>query len=740
MPDEDFNDIVEKYKQKLEMELNGKKGLNSVSSDSFSYSKKIRSIEYQKFRSEILPDHFSKYEKLCNLSEKILKVKPDKKKEAEYAEAIEATHLNITPTGAASLSMLVPIVFSLAGLIVSVALPYIFGKSPSFFFVFFIIIASMVLIFPLQSLPMFLANSWRLKASNEMVLSIFYIVTYMRHTSNLELAIDFAASHLSGPLALDLKKVLWDVETEKYESIKESLDSYLETWRKWNIEYIESMHLIESSLYESSEEKRVEILDKALNVILEETYEKMLHYAHNLKGPITTLHMLGIILPILGMVILPLAVNFLTDANGNPIIQWYHIAIIYNIMIPVMVFYLGKNILAKRPTGYGEVDISDQIPGLKKYKNFIFKLGKKEIIISPKILAIIIISFFMVLALMPVIIHKISPGYDIGLGAEDKSMPCLRRFCFFDYKTKDDITTGPYGLGAAIISLFFPIALGLGIGAYYKMRSDYLIKIRNNAKELEKEFASAIFQLGNRLGDGLPAEIAFGKVADVMEETTSGKFFRQVSINIKKLGFSVKDAIFNLRFGAIAMFPSKIIESTMKVLVESVEKGPKVAAKSLINISRYIKEIHRVEERLKDLLSDIISSMKSQISMLAPAIAGIIIGLTSMITNILGKIGPALQNKAGESSEMSSLPQMFGNGIPTYYFQIVVGLYVVEIIYILTVLSNGIENGSDKLNEEYLLGKNMIRSTLLYVGIAMVVMVVFNVISSIVLKSVLTQQ
>ena len=85
MPEEDVDDIIKKYKQKLEMELGEKsKSGYSGSEDSFSYNRKIRSIEYQKFRSEIIPSHFSKYEKLCNLAEKIIKVKPDKKKEAEY--------------------------------------------------------------------------------------------------------------------------------------------------------------------------------------------------------------------------------------------------------------------------------------------------------------------------------------------------------------------------------------------------------------------------------------------------------------------------------------------------------------------------------------------------------------------------------------------------------------------------------------------------------------------------------
>ena len=150
--------------------------------------------------------------------------------------------MNITPTGAVSFSFLAPLTIILFGSLLS----YVLLQST--FFIFFFFIIGITLIKPLGNLPSYIANSWRLKASNQMVLCIFYVVTYMRHTSNIENALEFAADHLSAPLSLDLKKVLWDVETEKYESIKESLDMYLQTWKKWNFEFIESFHLIESSL------------------------------------------------------------------------------------------------------------------------------------------------------------------------------------------------------------------------------------------------------------------------------------------------------------------------------------------------------------------------------------------------------------------------------------------------------------------------------------------------------------
>ena len=585
---------------------------------------------------------------------------------------------------------------------------------------------------PVARAPEFMANNWRLKASNQMVLSVFYTVTYMRHTSNLENAIQFASEHLAPPLSLDLKKVLWDVETEKYSSVKESLDIYLETWKKRNIEFIEAFHLIESSLYEGDEARRLNALDKSLDVILDETYEKMLHYAHNLQNPITMLHMLGIILPILGLVILPLVVSFMDG------VKWYHLAFIYNVILTVIVYYLGKNILSRRPTGYGDTDISEENPGLKKYKNILIKIGKDEIQITPAIICVFLGIILFLIGISPLVYHLLGLP-DFGYGSADATSPCKLKYCFLEYRMSGTTNTeiGPYGLGASILSLFIPLSIGIPIGLYYRMRSKNIIKIREKAKQLELEFAAALFQLGNRLGDNLPVEIAVGKVASVMEGTISGSFFQLVSLNITRLGMSIERAIFDPIHGALVSFPSNLIESSMKVLTQAIKKGPLIAAQALTNVSRYIKEIHKVNERLKDLMADIISSMRSQIKFLTPVIAGVVIGITSMITSILGKLSGQLKNIPGTESAGSadSLIQIFGDGVPTFYFQLIVGIYVVQITYILTIIANGVENGSDKLNERYQLGNNLIRSTLLYVFISGAVMIIFNVIAGSILSA-----
>ncbi len=730
--------LYEKFRVKIENELK-----NDFSPETQDL-KPITSRQYDKFRESFLPKNLSYYEKFCNFSEKVFKITPDPKKAEKIQEDLNTCHLNCTPTGVSSFAILGPMIFIIVSSIVGYMFPYVVDGSNegSMFFLVFSVIVGMILMIPLHKYPNFLATTWRMKASNQMVLSIFYVATFMRHSSNLELAIDFAAEHLTPPLSLDLKKVIWDVETQKYSSIKESLDFYLEKWKNYNREYIESMHLIESSLYETSESRRVGALDKSLEVILEETEEKMMHFAHNLKTPLDTLNMLGVVLPVLGLVILPLMVSFM------PEVKWYHIAAVYNIALPAAVYFLGKSILATRPSGYGQVDLTTS-RNYKKYTNIIIKVGSKELRFSPLYISIAVFSILFFIGIFPLLLHAVAPDFDLVIISPSGGTPVLTTLSnvddpsiilhsFLGYRFNGAKTKkiGPFGLGATLMSLFIPLSFGLALGLYYKFKSANVIKIREKTKQLEDEFASALFQLGSRLGDGLPLELAFGKVSEVMKGTVTGKFFSLVSLNIRKLGMSVEQAIFDRKMGAINFFPSDLIETSMKILIESSKKGSMIASQALISVSTYVKQMHRVDERLKDLMADVVSSMKAQVKFLTPVIAGVVIGITSMITTILGSLTIQMESLEGIGTDATTggfqaagLLSMFSAGVPTYFFQVIVGLYVVQIVVILTIISNGIMNGTDKLNEKFLLGKNLISSPLLYCLIGGAVILIFNLIA-----------
>ena len=536
----------------------------------------------------------------------------------------------------------------------------------------------------------------------------------MRHTSNLEHAVKFAAEHIGPPLSLDLRKVFWDIETRKYSTIKESLDNYLIKWRQHNLEFVTAFNLIQSSLYEPSDERRKTLLDKALNTILDGTYEKMLHYAQELKSPITTLHMLGVILPILGLVVFPLIGSFL-----GGLVKWYHLAFLYNLILPALVFFLGLNILSKRPTGYGDSEFTKRL----------FNQAHASFFLS----FLIFVTFFTI-AIFPLVIHWIAPQTDIVIGT----------FQFLGYiESTSGSSLGPFGLGALLLSFMLPLGAAFAISLYYKMKTRKLITLRNETKLLEKEFSAGLFQLGNRIGDGIPTELAFSRVAEILSGTPTGIFFSIVDKNMRSLGQSLEEAIFNPKNGAILSYPSPLIESSMEVLIESTKKGPLIVAQSLTSIANYVERIHKVNERLRDLLSEVVSSMKAQIKFLTPAIAGIVVGISSMIVTIIIKLNTSITSAIEEGADLqlqggiqNLVSILSPDGIiPGYYFQLVVGVYVVQLALILTYMQNGIENGTDQLNQKYLMGRYVFSSTLLYTIIAVIVVILFTALAQGVLNA-----
>lgn len=653
---------------------------------------------------------------MCNSSEKLIQIKPDKKIISELIKSIETTHMNITYIGASSFATLIGFLIIFFGIIYG-SINFIVTKDIfSILIPLLVILMGALLIKPLTKIPNYLATRWRLKASNQMVLCILYVVMYMRHTSNLEHALKFAIDHIQEPLSLDLRKVFFDVEDGKYPTLKESLDNYLESWRDYNLEFVNAFHLIEGSLYEPNESRRIELLDRSLDMMLTGTYEKMMHYSQNLKNPITMIHMLGVVLPILGLVILPLVSSFIKQVSiMNKIIG---LVLLYNIFLPVIVLVTATNILSKRPTGYGQSDLK-----VKMKSNWF--------------IPVLIMGFFIVLGLIPFIWGFVAPTQDFKISFLGN---------FFDYKCLNDsssnICYGPYGVGSLLLSLFIPLGLSMGLSIYYGSKTKKAIKIIEETKTLEQEFSGSLFQLGNRIGDGVPAEVALETVGENMHGTPTGNFFKLVTQNIRNLGMDVENAIFNLKNGAILNYPSPLVQSSMEVLVESSRKGPKVVATSLISISNYVSQIHNVNERLKDLLSDVMSSISSQINFLAPVIAGIVVGIASMIVTVIGYLANMIQESTLNASEgsvanisaISSFLSIYDT-IPSYYFQIIIGLYIVEIIYVLTVMSNGIENGADKITEENELGKNMKKSLLIYFIVSLLVIIIFNALAYTVLRS-----
>lgn len=722
MEKEEVRNLIRKYSSELEGEISGEGDVN--------YSQ-----EYQKFREEAL-SNLSGYEKWCKSIGKSFTVKLSAKDEEKLNKQIQGARLEVTPGEAAGFATFI----LLAGFFLSALICtgfFLLGETQSidtfpFLLFFMLVIVSIFLYYYINSLPQRMEQRWRLKASSQMVPAILYLVVYMRHTSNLERAVKFASEYLQPPLSLDLKKIFWNVQTGKFTTIKDSLDNYLESWREYSLEFVEAFHMIESSLYEPNEERRIAILEKALEIILDGVYEKTLHYTHDVKSPITNVYMLGIVLPTLGLALLPLASTLLQGA-----IKWYHLALLFNIFVPFMVFYLTNEILSKRPGGFGESELLERNPNYKYYAdNSIYFLA-------------FLISFpFLLIGFSPFFFYyfgdSLGLNANLGLAAGNfdptlgqLGLPFLSDQKLFGFAETAAGIVGPFGLIALLFSLCIPLAVMIFFTISYDYKTKKLVTMRKETKELENEFAGSMFQLGNRLADGIPAEMAFGRVASSLHDTPTGGFFSLVNANIQQAGMSIENAIFDKNRGAINQYPSSLVKTSMKILTESVKKGLQVAAKALMSISNYIKNIHKVDERLKDLLADVTSEMKSNMTFLAPLLSAIVVGLSSMITMILVKLKDIIPAEGGLDvgglGDISGLMSMFDVSamIPPYWMQIIVGIYLIEIIFILTKTLVSIESGEDRLGEKSEISKMLKTGILLYIIAAFISIVALTALANV---------
>jgi len=722
----EVDEILRKYGSKIE-------GKIRTGNDSPITGNKSES--YLKFREEMSPEP-SRYERWGRSLGGLIKLNVSQKDKEKVQRNLEIAHIGIEPWQALNLGVMSFLGVFLFGVFVSIAIALI--KSPAndllggfitnfpiLFFVLTIILAIFLFYF-VNDYPSRLATQWRLKASSQMVPAVLYIVVYMRHTPNLEKAIAFASQHLQSPLALDFRKVFYNVEIGKFSTIKESLDNYLETWRDYSSEFIESFHLIESSLFEPDNGRRITILEKSLQVILDGVYDKMLKFTHDVRSPLTNVYMLGVVLPTLGLALLPLA-----SAMLGGLLTWGVVFVLFNLVIPFFVFFLTDKVMTLRPGGHGESELLEKNPLYHQYTD------KK-----PYFVTTLICFPFLLLGFLPLIFGYTPIPEWLGLQkdyslAQLTGINALGKEMLFGFVIDANGVRGPFGAGAVILSMLVPISFALFFSTVYKLRTKNLILERAKTKELESEFNSSLFQLGNRIGNGIPPELVFGDVAQSAKGLKTEDFFKKVNYNIHQLGMSVEKAIFDPNRGAIIYYPSNLISTSMRILVESSKKGLEIAAISLMSISEYVKNIQKITQRLKDMLAEIVSDMKSNMTFLAPLLSGVVVGLATMITFILNKISESTAQGAQSGiGGLGSLMNIFQveNMIPPYFLQIIVGVYLIQIIFILTNTLVEVDSGEDRLERTNKTGKNLKAGMTLYFITALIATVALFVLSVVVLS------
>ncbi|MHA1829032.1 MAG: hypothetical protein ACTSX6_10355, partial [Candidatus Heimdallarchaeaceae archaeon] len=251
--------------------------------------------EYIKFLEEVKIKPKTWYEKACHFSEALFPIDPGGKTREKILTDLRAAYINATPKGAFSFTILSTLL-----LIVFAMFYFVFIGFDVFGILLFML--SLINFWYFYTYPASRAKTMSVQMSADTVLAILYMVIYMRSSPNLEGAIKFASQNLEGPLAWDLRKLLWDIETGKYSSADEALIDYITRWKDKNKEFSEALNLLRGSVAVEAT-RRETVYDETINVILDGTRERAKHYAASLRMPMTLIYAMGILLPVMGLVL-----------------------------------------------------------------------------------------------------------------------------------------------------------------------------------------------------------------------------------------------------------------------------------------------------------------------------------------------------------------------------------------------------------------------------------------------------
>jgi hypothetical protein len=626
------------------------------------------------------------YEKLALGAEKFIKVGPDRKSREQLESAIAFTGMRITPDAVMSLFVTTILVFVIMAMAFMLSLVLTGALTMTLITIGIgMIMLGILLGYYFFTYPRTMVKSVRVKASSQVVIAVLYMVISMRASPNLEKALRFAASNVSGELAWDMRRLLWDIEMRKYYSASDALTDYIAKWKPENEEFAEALRLIRDSQTHTPERSKL-VLDEALDVILSGTKTRMKHYAQEMRMPVMIIHMMGIVLPILGTIMAPLAAVFMAD-----LVSPVHFIIGYDIVLPIVILWFINYTLSRRPVTFSQVDISTH-PDLPAEGRF--SVGKRSFPVLP--IALLVLIAFLA---YPVMFFMQNTGL-IFSGIE-----------------------GEHSIYTLLYSLLMVIGVGFSLATYFILSNFQRSGIQSDIQSTEGDFELALFQLGNRISGGTPTELAIEKSIEDVKDLKIAGLFSMTLNNIRSLGMTFEEALFNRKWGALRYYPSRLIRNVMYVIVETARTGVRYASESMLRIARYLKNMRETQEYIRELLSETSSSMKFQAYFLTPLITGLIVSMTDIIVKVLSTLGKYLEGAGfGTAMGIESMAGIFGNmesSVSPEMFQFIVGIYLLEVIVILGIFTTRIMHGDNRIIQWYSIGKILIVGLSLYFLVAL---------------------
>ncbi|MGC9553768.1 MAG: hypothetical protein ACP5EK_00460 [Thermoplasmatota archaeon] len=598
----------------------------------------------------------------------------------EFREALNFTGLEVEPHQVLLLSYAGALLALATALVLDAAVLALYGFSPGDMGALTVVLlVGITLGLPLAALqvlseyPKTRARSMRIHSLGDIPEVLSYVVMYLKLIPNLEDGLRFAARESHTSLGRDLRKLLWDLEVRVYRGIDDAVTTFARRWKAWSGHLQRALHLVRSAVREESEGQRIQTLDRSLDVVMDGTRNSMSSFARRLHQPTLVIYAIGVMVPLALIAMLPAA--SLVGLRLSVI----QICLLYNILLPLGLGLYMRRVLLRRPATFSPPAIPPHHPGVAGVDRRLNALVAA--------LAGVILAF-------PGAAMLAMPRATLDLWLLDSLPPTLFLL---------------WGITAAV-------------ALYCRRTYAAYSRVRDRVRSMEEEFGDSLYVIGKRIGEGKPAEEAFHHAGRTLAGSEMGEVFAHTSFNLVSLRTDLRGALFDDTYGSLQHVHSDRIRAVMGLLAEGVKKSHRAAGRAIVKIADHLKQLQDVERGIKNSLGTLTSSLQSTATVFAPLIAGVTLGITELIATVLG----GTETGSPPDAAVLSGAGHFSYDVQPHWFVLVVGVYLLQLVFLLVRFANGIDEGDDRVAYLHRLGQALPTAVVFFSLVTVLSMVLFR--------------
>ncbi len=519
--------------------------------------------------------------------------------------------------------------------------------------------------------------------NEEMLRAILRMSTYISMGTSIEYAFTDTSSHLHGTLKLQFEQITNDIKRKQKMTLGKAIEPYIPIWNEINPVFVKSLRLLQTA-----ELSPIEDRDK----ILSETVETMLlnystigkRFAEELSRNSQKLVTVGILIPIMSLMLLPLLSIFMPDVAQPSIL-----AFVYIILFPTLTLLMALDFGAKRI----QVD-TIHIEDATEYRP------------------------------MPSWVKWIGIGIAVTF-----ALPSL----YFISSIKPGDPTGETFLA---LTMGWLISFGLiaGIWTYAFIHTRRYKKLWEEVYEIEQDLPHLLQSFGTYLTLNIATENIIDEVIDDYEKFGFSthpvvKAFRK----IKHALLTTKETLMQIAERDLPkLLPSKKVNQILVQILSFSEFSQDSSAKVAKMVREQQISIYKLDDYLKTMLAETVGLINITTTMLAPLLSAAAVVMSIAIVKSITYITKQLETIAASFGSTNFSLSLIDTTkvIPPVFIEVIVGIFLVETILIMSLYSTMINTGNDKYKLWQAVSSNMlgfvIYTVLLFGGYIFMVYVLFG--------------